>query len=104
MPRGIEAELLSLGRPGRQLRLIQVLSDDETKLPGSDVLELQDCESGSTQYGTPQQQTEAAATLEALCQSLETFCRRTQINLTRCSASNSWQQVLRLQYEASVNA
>jgi len=93
-PDAMHAELQRLRGSGRELQALQILSGNETRLPGSGARTLVDVESGRQLALSLPAGKQADGQLRQLVSDLEQFSRRYGIRFTSCDTGLRWQEAL----------
>ena len=95
-PDGMRRDLKSIRSRAATVDAIQVLDDNEVRVPARDVTELRDVESGEIKHVTMTDQTvqNAADKLQSHCETLSADCTGIGIRMTTCHTAKHWQQVL----------
>ncbi len=95
-PDGMRRELKSIRSRAATVDAIQILDDDEVRVPTGAVTELRDVESGEIRHVAMSDRTvqDAADKLQSHCETLGTDCNRIGVRITTCRTEQHWQQVL----------
>ena len=95
-PDGMRRELKSIRSRAATVDAIQILDDDEVKVPTGAVTELRDVESGEIRHVSVSDRTvqDAADNLQSHCETLGTDCNRIGVRFTTCRTEQHWQRVL----------
>jgi len=95
-PDGMRPELKSIRSRAATVNAIQVLDDDEVRVPAGAVTELRDVESGEIRHVAMSDQTvqDAANKLQSHCETLRADCNGIGVRFTTCRTAQNWQRVL----------
>ena len=95
-PDGMRPELKSIRSRAATVNAIQVLDDDEVRVPTGTVTELQDVESGEIRQVMMTDRTvqDAANKLQSHCETLSADCNGIGVRFTTCRTEQHWQRVL----------
>jgi uncharacterized protein (DUF58 family) len=95
-PDGMRPDLKSIRSRAATVNAIQILDDNEVRVPARTVTELLDVESGETKHITMTDQTaqNAADKLRSHSETLAGDCNGIGVRFTTCRAAQDWQQVL----------
>jgi uncharacterized protein (DUF58 family) len=95
-PDAMEAELNALWNPRRTMHAIQVLSEDEHRLPTSGVHTLRDSESGKQlRLHSGVHADTASNAIAKLQDSLRSHCASRRIQLSQATSRRDWRELLR---------
>jgi len=95
-PNGMRPELKSIRSRAATVNAIQILDEDEVRIPAGAVTELRDVESGEIRHVTVSDQTvkSAADKLQSHCETLRGDCNGIGVRFTTCRTEQHWQRVL----------
>jgi uncharacterized protein (DUF58 family) len=95
-PDGMRSELKSIRARAATVNAIQILDDDEVRIPAEAVTELCDVESGEIRHIAMSDRTvqDAADKLQSHCETLSADCNSIGVRFTTCRTTQHWQRVL----------